>query len=77
MLRRTALASLVIGCIASQRAMAEAIGPTYKIIEPDMLKDIERTLKEKEKSGELAKLHQESSSRSRTHENNSAAIFLF
>ena len=74
MLRRTALASLVIGCIASQRAMAEAIGPTYKIIEPDMLKDIERTLKEKEKSGELAKLQEEAIKRSENSIKNPAPV---
>lgn len=43
---------------------AEAIGPTYNIIEPDMLEVIEKRLKGLEKSGEMAKLIAEAKERS-------------
>lgn len=48
-----------VGC-----ARAETVGPTYPIAEPDLLKEIERNLREKEKSGELARLQQEAIRRS-------------
>lgn len=40
------------------------VGPTYRINEPDFLKTIERKLKEKERSGELARLQREGIARS-------------
>jgi conjugal transfer pilus assembly protein TraW len=43
---------------------AEQIGPVHRIVEPDMLQEIQRVLKEKEKSGELAKLQKEGIARS-------------
>lgn len=43
---------------------ARALGPTYPILEPDMLQEIDRTLREKEKSGELAKKQEEAKQRS-------------
>lgn len=45
-------------------ALAEVVGPTYPIQEPDLLKEIENTLKEKEKTGELGKLQEEAIRRS-------------
>ena len=55
-----------LGMTASSGAQSHALGPTYPIAEPDLLKDIERVLKEKEKSGELAKLQKQALERS-TH----------
>lgn len=63
MKRRTLLAA-VSSLLAATLARAETVGPTYPIAEPDMLKEIERNLREKEKSGELAKLQQEAIKRS-------------
>lgn len=63
MKRRVFLAA-ASGLVFSASAGAEALGPTYSIVEPDMLKEIERNLREKEKSGELAKLQQEAIRRS-------------
>ena len=53
-----------VGAAITMHAFAEALGPTYPIAEPDMLKEIERHLREKEKSGELAKLQEEAIRRS-------------
>jgi conjugal transfer pilus assembly protein TraW len=44
--------------------LAEVVGQTYPIQEPDLIKEIERTLKEKEKTGELARLQKEAIGRS-------------
>jgi len=63
MKRRTLLAA-ASSLLAATMARAETVGTTYPIAEPDMLKEIERTLREKEKSGELAKLQQEAIKRS-------------
>lgn len=63
MKRRTLLAA-ANSLLAVTMARAETVGTTYPIAEPDMLKEIERTLREKEKSGELAKLQQEAIKRS-------------
>lgn len=46
-------------------ANAEVLGPTYRIVEPDMLEEIERTLKAKERTGELARLQKEAVERSK------------
>ena len=43
----------------------EALGPTYTIVEPDMLKSIDEHLREKEKSGELARIERETIARAR------------
>lgn len=43
---------------------SEAVGPTYNIVEPDMLEAIEKRLKGMEKSGELAKKIEEAKARS-------------
>jgi conjugal transfer pilus assembly protein TraW len=44
----------------------EALGPTYSIVEHDMLKAIDSHLREKERSGELAKMERESIARAKT-----------
>lgn len=61
---------LRIGLVASLLlamgvANAEVLGPTYRIAEPDMLEEIERTLKAKERSGEMARLQKEAVERSK------------
>lgn len=56
--------SILAACIAVGSAYAETVGPTYPIAEQDMLKEIEKNLKDKEKSGELAKLQKEAIKRS-------------
>lgn len=43
----------------------EQIGPVHPIAEPDMLQEIERVLRAKEKSGELARLQKEAVERSK------------
>jgi len=55
---------LLLATLAAITVRAETVGPTYQIIEPDMLKEIEHNLREKERSGELAKLQQEAIRRS-------------
>ena len=44
----------------------EALGPTYTIVEPDMLKAIDAHLREKERSGELARMEREIIARAKT-----------
>lgn len=57
--------SLVL-CFLPVLALAgEQVGPVHPIVEPDMLEEIYRVLKEKEKSGELAKLQEEAVERSK------------
>lgn len=59
------LAVVVLAALAADYAAAEpAAGPTYPIVEPDMLKEIEALLKRKEASGELARLQKEAIDRS-------------
>jgi len=60
--------------VLSSTAYAQALGPTYPIAEPDLLKEIERVLKEKEKSGELAKLQKEALERSKHSAMNPKAV---
>jgi conjugal transfer pilus assembly protein TraW len=55
--------SLVL--LAANAVAAERIGPTYPITEPDMLKEIQGVLREKEKSGELTRLKKEAIARSK------------
>ncbi|AJG22233.1 IncF plasmid conjugative transfer pilus assembly protein TraW [Cupriavidus basilensis] len=43
---------------------ADALGPTYPIVEPDLLQDIRRSLQDKERSGKLALLQREAVARS-------------
>jgi len=44
---------------------AEQLGPVHPIVEPDMLEEIHRVLREKQKSGELARLQKEGIARSK------------
>jgi len=51
---------LLVSCAALSRVFSqEALGPTYPIVEPDMLKAIDTHLREKERSGELARMERE------------------
>ncbi len=59
------LIALAIFVIAAAASAAEQIGPIYPIVEPDMLQEIMRVLREKEKSGELAKMQKEAIERSK------------
>ncbi len=63
-MKRRILLAAAGSILAATAVRAETVGPTYPILEPDMLKEIERTLREKEKSGELAKLQQDAIRRS-------------
>ena len=51
--------------IAASCFAAEQLGPLHPITEPDMLEEIHRVLKEKQKSGELARLQKEGIARSK------------
>ena len=53
---------------------AQAVGPTYKIIEKDMLDEIRATLEAKERSGELGKLKEEAITRSKNSILNPQAV---
>lgn len=64
--------SLVL--LAANAVAAEQIGPSYPITEPDMLKEIQRVLREKEKSGELARLKTEAIARSKKSVENPPAV---
>ena len=64
----------LLGMTASSGAQSHALGPTYPIAEPDLLKEIERVLKEKEKSGELAKLQKQAMERSTQSAMNPRAV---
>jgi conjugal transfer pilus assembly protein TraW len=54
----------LMAVLLAMKVGAETLGPTYPILEPDMLKEIEKTLKEKERTGELARLQREAIERS-------------
>jgi conjugal transfer pilus assembly protein TraW len=60
--------------LATSAIAQQAVGPTYPIVEPDMLKEIERVLKEKERTGELARLQKEAIERSRHSALNPRAV---
>ena len=63
---RRCLAPLLLSFVVASTAHAiEQIGPLHPIVEPDMLQEIYRVLKEKEKTGELARLQQEAIDRSK------------
>lgn len=57
-------AGLCMGLLMAASARAQAVGPTYPIMEQDMLEEIIAKLKEKERSGEIARLQQEAIKRS-------------
>jgi conjugal transfer pilus assembly protein TraW len=57
MKKRFAVALLLLA--GTTAIAAEQIGPVHPIVEPDLLKEIHRVLKEKEASGELARLQRE------------------
>ncbi|WP_172600131.1 type-F conjugative transfer system protein TraW [Sulfuricystis multivorans] len=64
MLRR--LTPLIIACgVVIPSKAAEQIGPVHPIVEPDMLQEIYRVLKEKQRSGELARLQKEAVDRAK------------
>lgn len=53
----TTLATLAVAASSSAEDLG-TVGPTYAIAEPHLLEAIERQLREKEKSGDLARLEQ-------------------
>lgn len=55
--------SLALGTVSARAA--EQIGPLHRIVEPDMLEEIYRVLKEKEKNGEIAKHQQDAVERTK------------
>ncbi|MCZ2152431.1 MAG: type-F conjugative transfer system protein TraW [Bryobacterales bacterium] len=63
-MKHSVIASLFMIAATSVSA-AEQIGPIYPIAEPHMLQEIMRVLREKERSGELAKLQREAIARSK------------
>jgi conjugal transfer pilus assembly protein TraW len=64
----------LLGMTASSGAQSHTLGPTYPIAEPNLLKEIKRVLKEKEKSGELAKLQKQAMERSTQSAMNPRAV---
>jgi conjugal transfer pilus assembly protein TraW len=64
----TAFALMVFTLTTLARDLG-AVGPVYPIAEPDMLEEITQVLKQKEASGELAKLQRESQSRAQQRVN--------
>lgn len=52
--------------LAMTVAADQDIGPTYPILEKDMVEEIERSLKHKERTGELSKLQKEAIDRARS-----------
>lgn len=65
LLRRLSVVSAIGFCLASVTWAQEAIGPTYKIVEPDMLKGINAYLLEKERTGDLARMEKETIARAK------------
>jgi conjugal transfer pilus assembly protein TraW len=72
-LGRTLLAFIVIGAAtalglpyahAAPESDLGAVGPVYPVVEPDMLRAMEAKLREKERTGELARLQREAVARS-------------
>jgi conjugal transfer pilus assembly protein TraW len=60
----TALSAVGIFCPLMARATdLGTVGPTYEIAEPHLLQMIEQRLREKERSGELARIEQEARQR--------------
>lgn len=60
-----AVIAIALALAMTSTQAAEQIGPVYPIVEPNMLQEIMRVLREKEASGELAKLQKEAISRSK------------
>lgn len=61
MTRHLGRALIALTCLlAFQAAAVDRLGPAQPIVEPDFIDQIQQSLKEKEKSGELAKLQKES-----------------
>lgn len=62
---RLALAFVVLACssAASHATDLGTLGPTYEIAEPHLLQMIEQRLREKERSGELARIEKDARAR--------------
>lgn len=52
----------------------EALGPTYTIVEPDMLKAIDTHLRQKEKSGDFEKMEKEAVARAKSNIENPPGV---
>lgn len=74
-LSRTACV-LLVTLLCATLAQADTIGPTYPIVEKDMLEEIERSLREKERNGEIARLQNEAIERSKRSIENPAYVDL-
>ena len=65
---------ILIVMLAANAVAAEQIGPSYPVTEPDMLQEIQRVLREKERTGELARLKSEAITRSKRSVENPPAV---
>jgi len=55
--------ALALVCVDSRATDLGTLGPTYEISEPHLLRMIEQRLRDKERSGELARIEQEARAR--------------
>lgn len=55
--------ALALVCLDSRATDLGTLGPTYEITEPHLLRMIEQRLRDKERSGELARIEQEARAR--------------
>lgn len=69
-----ALALLAAAGMAAQATDLGVLGPTYEITEPHLLRMIEERLREKERSGELARIEQEARARGTDTVNHPAPV---
>ena len=63
MRRNIVLALMLAGLMVPRAGVGEPLGPTYPIVEPDLLQEIRQTLEAKAKSGELERLQREAVAR--------------
>lgn len=63
------------GLVVSTPALSiDQVGPTYNIVEPDMLKEIDTHLRAKERSGELAAMEKETLRRAKNRMENPTPV---
>jgi len=60
---RAILIAATLACAAARATDLGTLGPTYDITEPHLLQMIEQRLREKERSGELARIEEEARTR--------------
>ena len=66
-IRPAVLGFATLASLANSANSAERLGPVQPIVEPDFVAEIRKTLKQKERSGELAKLQREATDRAKRH----------